>query len=72
MEALTCLSILSYGRPNTAACLPDEHERILSAIESGEAVSAADLMRHHLEHVESEMDLFEAGESGLAQALAAA
>ena len=56
-EALLCLSILSYGRPNAAACLPDEHERILDAIETGDAAGAATLMRHHLGHVAAEMDL---------------
>ena len=69
MEALTCLSILSYGRPNAAACLPDEHERILAAIEQGDADAASCLMRHHLEHVAAEMDLAEPGAPTLAQAL---
>ena len=58
-EALTCLSILSYGRPAAAACLPDEHGRILAAIEAGDGDEAARLMRHHLQHVEAEMDLDE-------------
>lgn len=66
MEALTCLSILSYGRPNAAACLPDEHGRIVGAIEAGDGDAAGALMRHHLEHVAAEMDLAEpAGACGM-------
>lgn len=72
-EALTCLSILSYGRPNAAACLPDEHGRILAAIVAGDADQAAKLMRHHLHHVAAEMDLAKptggAGPTDLAAAL---
>ena len=68
-EALTCLSILSYGRPSAAACLPDEHDRILAAIEAGAADEAARLMLHHLDHVAQGMDLVEPAAVDLAAAL---
>lgn len=68
-EAMTCLCILSYGRANASACLPDEHIRILDAIEAGTADQAAALMLQHLLHVEAEMDLAEPGDTGLAAAL---
>lgn len=58
-EALLCLCILSYGRPGASACLPDEHGRILDAIEAGAVEAAGNLMRHHLHHVEAELDLAE-------------
>jgi DNA-binding GntR family transcriptional regulator len=69
-EALLCLCILSYGRSNAAACLPDEHEQILAAIAAGDADTAAALMRHHLNHVAAEMDLGAPVQAGLAAALA--
>lgn len=68
-EALTCLSILSYGRPSASACLPDEHAHILAAIESGAGDEAAHLMLHHLDHVAHGMDLAEPAPSDLASAL---
>lgn len=69
-EAMTCLCILSYGRPHASACLPDEHARILDAVADGDADTAAALMLSHLHHVEAEMDLDEpAAPPALAQAL---
>ena len=68
-EALTCLSILSYGRPSAAACLPGEHAAILAAIEAGDAEEAARLMLHHLDHVAEGMDLVERVAVDLAHAL---
>ena len=68
-EALTCLSILRYGRPSASACLPDEHDRILAAIEAGNAAEAARLMLHHLDHVAAGMDLKEPEPADLAAAL---
>ena len=56
-EALLGLSIVSYGRPGAAACLPDEHDRIVAAIGAGDAPAASALMRAHLAHVEHGMDL---------------
>ena len=58
-EALLCLSIVSYGKADSAACLPDEHARIVAAIGAGDAEAAAALMRAHLGHVEHGMDLVE-------------
>ncbi len=68
-EALTCLSILSYGRPSASACLPDEHARILAAIEAGSAETAAGQMLQHLDHVADGMDLIDPEIIDLAKAL---
>ena len=57
LEALTCLSILSYARDDSCACLPDEHRTILNAIEVRDASGARALMAHHLSHVLEGLDL---------------
>ena len=69
-EASTCLFILGYGRANTAACLPDEHERILAAIADGDEHASSALMLHHLHHVTAELDLVETEPRPLAAAFA--
>ncbi|MDF2617412.1 MAG: transcriptional regulator, GntR family [Xanthobacteraceae bacterium] len=71
LQALSSLSILLYARGEYSACPPDEHSRIVAAIERGASVEAAELMRGHIAHVAADMDLSEpAGRpEGLAQAL---
>ena len=71
LEALTCLSILSYARTESCACLPDEHRGILEAIATGDAEQAKVLMASHLENVRREMDLREPAKAApsLSQAL---
>jgi DNA-binding GntR family transcriptional regulator len=44
------LIIAVYQAPNTPACPPDEHERLVAALEKGER-RAVDLMVRHLDHV---------------------
>src|SRR5205807_2412001 len=44
LEALTCLSILSYSRRDTCACLPHEHTGILEALAKRDAADASRLM----------------------------
>jgi DNA-binding GntR family transcriptional regulator len=72
IEALTCLSILSYARLDGCACLPDEHQAILDAVAGGDADKASSLMASHISHVRHELDLNEPPNSSasLAQALA--
>lgn len=57
LEALTCLSILSYARTASCACLPDEHYGILRAVAESDPDEAHRLMTVHLIHVRAELDL---------------
>ncbi len=56
LQALTCLAILLYAGGDEA-CLPDEHNRIASAIAAGDRATAEKEMLHHLHHVEKDMNL---------------
>lgn len=40
-----------YQKQATQTCGPDEHERIVTAIESRDEVRAAAEMAHHLQHL---------------------
>jgi DNA-binding GntR family transcriptional regulator len=57
LEALTCLSMLTYARSGASSCLPDEHEEILDAISSGNGEKARALMETHLARVLADLDL---------------
>jgi DNA-binding GntR family transcriptional regulator len=48
-----------YRNTNRFNCGPDEHAEIVEAIASNDAGKATHLMAHHLDHVESELDLSE-------------
>lgn len=48
-----------YRNTNRFNCGPDEHAEIVEAIASNDAEKATHLMAHHLDHVESELDLSE-------------
>jgi DNA-binding GntR family transcriptional regulator len=54
-------SLITAVYRNTARfnCGPDEHADIVAAIARGDQKTALSLMEHHLEHVESELDLRE-------------
>ena len=54
-------SLITAVYRNTARfnCGPDEHADIVAAIAKGDQKTALSLMEHHLEHVESELDLRE-------------
>lgn len=54
---LTCLIIALYDVPNTPACPEDEHQHIVTAIESGDKNKAISLMQHHLGHIEKALNL---------------
>jgi DNA-binding GntR family transcriptional regulator len=56
LQALTCLAILLYASGNDA-CPIDEHRKIYQAIKKRKADEAIRLMLHHLQHVESDLDL---------------
>lgn len=57
LTSLTCLVIALYDRPTVPSCLGEEHAEIVSAIADGNKARAKELMLHHLEHVEGNLDL---------------
>ena len=52
-----------FGAPGMASCRDDDHAEILAAVEKGDEELAAQLMSAHLDHIESEMNLDEPGNS---------
>lgn len=48
-----------YRNTSQYNCGPDEHAEIVEAIAAGDVATATHLMGHHLDHVESELDLSE-------------
>lgn len=57
LASLTCLIIALYDRPTVPSCLGEEHGEIVEAIAAGHRSRAAELMVHHLNHVEENLDL---------------
>jgi len=56
LESLTALIIILFGASESYIC-PADHPALVNAIEAGDEVRAAELMLHHLEHVERAIDL---------------
>ncbi|WP_256376416.1 GntR family transcriptional regulator [Uliginosibacterium sp. TH139] len=63
LESLTALIIILYDAPDEHHCPYDDHPKLVDAIEARNADLAAELMQHHLEHVEHSLKL-EPPESG--------
>lgn len=57
LETLTCLVIILYDAPNVRSCPHREHGTLIDAIDAHDDERAATLMREHLNHVESSLDL---------------
>ena len=57
----SALVIALYGTTRASSCGTSEHEGLLDALLAHDADRAAHLMLHHLEHVESDLDLGRAG-----------
>jgi DNA-binding GntR family transcriptional regulator len=57
LASMTCLAIFLYDAPHATACREDEHEQLLNAIERRRAERAVELMLHHLDHIESSLNL---------------
>ncbi len=55
----TFLIAVLYQAPSSPACVHDEHEAIIGAIEKGDATAAAKAMREHIAGIESRMLLDE-------------
>jgi DNA-binding GntR family transcriptional regulator len=71
LTSLTCLIIALYDRPAVPSCLGEEHGDIVDAIASANRSRANDLMVHHLNHVEANLNLtvVETAPVGLEEAL---
>jgi DNA-binding GntR family transcriptional regulator len=57
LESLTSLIIRLYDTAGGPNCPYDDHAGLVDAIEARNAERAAALMLHHLEHIESSLDL---------------
>ncbi|MDH6261787.1 GntR family transcriptional regulator [Bradyrhizobium sp. BR13661] len=58
LQALVCLAILLYATEEDA-CPKGEHRGIVEAMIAGEGERAAEIMRHHLHHIEEDLQLDE-------------
>ena len=56
LETLSALIIILFGTPNHEVC-PGDHPALVDAIEAGDDARAAELMLHHLAHVERSVRL---------------
>jgi len=56
LETLSALIIILFGTPHHEVC-PGDHPAIVDAIEAGNEARAAELMVHHLSHVERSVRL---------------
>ncbi|TDK34337.1 GntR family transcriptional regulator [Rhizobium deserti] len=57
LVARSSLVIALYGRSGTSSCGHSEHSAILDAVEQGDEKRAAELMIHHINHIEADLDL---------------
>ncbi|MCP5081675.1 MAG: GntR family transcriptional regulator [Alphaproteobacteria bacterium] len=53
----TSLIIGLFGAPGTANCHDDEHADIISALKQRDQDQVAQIMTHHLQHIETQIDL---------------
>lgn len=65
LVARSSLVIALYGRTGASTCARDEHGRIVAALAAGDGGAAADLMRHHIDHMEADLDYRIEGGGGL-------
>ena len=55
----TSLIIAQYESGNRSHCSYDEHSRLIDAIEARDARLAVELMMHHMDHIDSKLNLDE-------------
>jgi len=53
----TSLIIAQYESGNRTHCSWDEHNQLIDAIESRDAARAVELMMHHMDHIDSQLNL---------------
>lgn len=71
LVARSSLVIALYGRSGISSCGHSEHSAILDALEERDAKRAAALMLHHIDHIETDLDLQIKQGFGLKEALSA-
>ena len=59
----TSLIIAQYENGNRSHCSWDEHNRLIDAIEARDARLAVELMMHHMDHIDSKLNLDDEGAS---------
>lgn len=57
LVARSSLVVALYGRSGVSSCGHNEHLAILELVAKGDAKGASDLMIHHLDHIEADLDL---------------
>ncbi|KGD96933.1 GntR family transcriptional regulator [Rhizobium sp. YS-1r] len=70
LVARSSLVIALYGRSGVSSCGHAEHSAILDALEKGDGRGATQLMVHHIDHIEADLDLQLKQGLGLKDALA--
>ncbi|MCD5981842.1 GntR family transcriptional regulator [Pseudomonas sp. CDFA 610] len=65
----TSLIIAQYETGNRTHCSYDEHNRLIDAIEARDAALAVELMMHHMDHIDSKLNLDEDASSDDLQAV---
>ena len=61
----TSLIIGLFGAAGISNCADDEHYKLLDAVAAGDEMAASDLMITHLDHIESELELDDPGDSAV-------
>lgn len=69
LVARSSLVIALYGRSGVSSCGHSEHAALLEALEKGDEKRARDLMLHHIDHIEADLDLQVKDEMSLRDAL---
>ncbi len=69
LVARSSLVIALYGRSGVSSCGHDEHANILDALEQKDLARATELMLHHINHIEADLDLRNGEERTLKDAL---
>jgi DNA-binding GntR family transcriptional regulator len=57
LVARSSLVIALYGRSGVSSCGHNEHGAVLDALEANDVDRACDLMLHHINHIEADLDL---------------
>lgn len=65
----TSLIIAQYETGNRTHCSYDEHNQLIDAIEARDAALAVELMMHHMDHIDSKLNLYEDASSDDLQAV---
>lgn len=61
----TSLIIGLFGAPGTANCHDDEHADLISALKQQDKDQVAQIMSHHLQHIETQIDLTAKRDAGV-------